>query len=89
MTGNEQQKLDYLWFNDNTEELYKKHGEKYAAIKNKSILGLYDNFDMAIDNTMKTEKLGTFLVQKIYKNVEDVEFISASCWPVGGFTWGN
>ena len=68
MTDNEQQKQDYLWFIENTESLYKKHGGKIAVIKNKSVLGIYDQFTDALETTRKSEKLGTFIIQVIYEN---------------------
>lgn len=68
MTDKELQDSDYQWFFENTESLFMEYGSKFAAIKNKIILGIYDNFDEAIDTTMKQEELGTFLVQEILED---------------------
>ena len=78
MTDKEMQDNDYQWFLDNTEELYKIHGEKFAAIKNKSILGIYNDYDSGIEETMKKEELGTFLVQKLLENKDDIQIHSGT-----------
>ena len=70
MTDKEMQDNDYQWFLENIEELYKKHGNKYAVVKNKLITNVLDTFEEALEYGKKTEKLGTFLIQYIYENKE-------------------
>lgn len=62
------QKDDFEWFLNNYEQLYKKYGHKYFAIKNKTILGIYDDKVLAIKTTAKTEDFGTFIVQECNGN---------------------
>ena len=78
MNDKEMQDVDYQWFLDNTEELYKEHGEKFVAIKNKSILGIYNDYDSGIEETMKQEELGSFLVQKLLENKDAAQIISGT-----------
>lgn len=68
MTENENQKQDYQWFLENMESIYKEHGRKVAVIKNKSVLGIYEQFTDALEATQKTEKLGTFIIQNIFES---------------------
>lgn len=64
MYGDKERKEDFKYFLSIYDELYKKYGTKYFAIKNKQILGVYDNMKSAIENTKKEYPLGTFIVQK-------------------------
>jgi phosphopentomutase len=62
---------DYLFFFTNIEELYSKYGHKFLAIKDKRVLGAYDTFKKALEETIKTDKIGTFLVQECFKSKKD------------------
>ena len=55
---------DFQWFLDNYDDLYQKNGHKFYAIQNKQILGMYDDQNEAIDETMKTHPLGMLCVQE-------------------------
>ena len=57
-------KQDFEWFVSNYDELFKKYGHKFLAIKNEQILGSYDDAKEAINETSKTEELGTFIIQE-------------------------
>ena len=72
MTDTEMQNQDYEYFLENMENLYAEHGNKFAAVKNKNILGVYDTFEEALETTMKNEELGTFLIQRIYENKDKI-----------------
>ena len=65
------QDQDYEYFLQNMEELYKRYGRKFLAIKNQRILGVYDDFDDALDSTLKQEEVGTFLIQECFQNKEE------------------
>jgi len=64
------QEQDFDYFLENMDSLYRTYGQKFAAVKNRSILGTYDTFDEALETTLKTEELGTFLVQEIFDDRE-------------------
>lgn len=54
---------DFQWFKDHYDEFYQKYGVSYLAIQNKTILGVYDDRNQAIDDISKIIPLGTFIVQ--------------------------
>ena len=55
---------EFEYFLKNQDELVKKYMGKYIVIKNETIIGVFDDLTVAIAETSKTEKRGTFLVQK-------------------------
>jgi hypothetical protein len=57
-----QKEFDY--FLEQQDELVKEHRGKFVVIKNQRVLGVYDSELEAVVETSKSEKLGTFLVQK-------------------------
>jgi hypothetical protein len=61
---------DFDFFLQSMEKLYKEHGHKFVAIKDLNILGTYDTFNEALETTLKTEELGTFLIQECFENRE-------------------
>jgi hypothetical protein len=62
------QEQDFNYFLQNMESLYKAHGHKFVSIKNQAVLGVYDTFNAALENTLKTDELGTFLIQECLEN---------------------
>jgi hypothetical protein len=58
-------KLDkeFDYYIKNQEELVKQYQGKYIVIKDEKVIGSFDKQIMAIRETMKTHKIGTFLVQ--------------------------
>ena len=62
---------DYEFFTANMGSLYSRYGQKFVVIKNQKIIGVHDTFEAALDETTKTEKLGTFLIQECFKNIEE------------------
>lgn len=63
MEDNSMQKEDFNWFLENYQSIYKQYGACYVAIKNQTILGIYENYKNAVDETKKSEALGTFIIQ--------------------------
>ena len=79
MTDDEKltQKRNFEYFLDNMERLYKEHGNKFVAVKNQGIVGVYDTFDQAVETTLKTEELGTFLIQECF---DDRKKLTIQCY---------
>ena len=71
MTNNTQEQ-DFDYFLKNMAALYKTHGHKFAVIKNKGILGIYETFTEALETTIKTEEYGTFLVQELFADKDNM-----------------
>ena len=54
---------DFQWFLDNYMRLYEQYGTSYLTIKDKRILGAYNSYADASEETMKTEARGTYIIQ--------------------------
>ena len=59
---------DFAWFKENYPEFQNKYGHSFIAIKNKRILGVYNTYGEGVRETMKTEELGSFIVQACSPN---------------------
>lgn len=58
---------NYDFFTDNFDTLYQQYKEKYIVIKDCAVIGSYSSFNDAYTKTIKTEELGTFLIQHCTK----------------------
>jgi fibrillarin-like rRNA methylase len=65
------QDQDFEYFIQNIEAFYKQYGHKFLAIKDRNILGAYDSFNTALEETLKQEQIGTFIIQECFKNKEE------------------
>jgi len=63
---------DFDYFINNLAVLYKEYGHCFLVIKNEQVIGSYNSFDDALNETIKTEKLGTFLIQECVENPDDL-----------------
>lgn len=59
-----ERKQDFNFFINNYQELYKKYGHKFLAIKNKEILGVYDSIPSAIDELSEKYEVGSYIIQE-------------------------
>lgn len=59
---------NYTFFESNFDELYKKYPNKFVVIKSCSVIGVYDSFNAAYNETIKNEEIGTFLIQECSNN---------------------
>jgi len=64
------QDQDFDYFLKNMDKLYKTHGQKFVTVKNQNFLGTYNTFNEALETTLKTEEMGTFLIQECFDSVE-------------------
>ena len=58
-------KPEFEFYLENQEDLVKNHDGKFVVIKNKKVIGVYDDQATAVSETQKAHELGTFLVQKV------------------------
>lgn len=58
------QERDFKWFIDNYDDLFAKYGVSFLAIKSEQVLGSFSSYSEAVNKTMETEPLGTFIVQE-------------------------
>jgi hypothetical protein len=54
---------EFQYYKDNQAELLNQYAGKFIVIKDAKVIGVYDSHSEAYNNTEKTEKLGTFLIQ--------------------------
>ncbi len=57
-------KDEFQFYIDHQDDLVKKHGGKFIVIKEKQVIGVFDNEMEAVREVSKQHILGTFLVQK-------------------------
>ena len=64
-------KTDFQYYLDHQDEMVKRYEGKFIVIKDGTVLGAYDKELVAIAETQKSHKLGTFLIQKVSKGTAD------------------
>lgn len=57
-------KRDFDFFIKNYNELYKKYGHKFLAIKDSKILGAYESVPEAIKILSDSYEIGTYIIQE-------------------------
>jgi len=68
---------EYAYFNSILPKLMKESYGKFAVISGETLLNIYDTREEALNKTVKTHKLGTFLVQQI---VEKDKMSTGGCF---------
>lgn len=61
---------EFKFFLKNQGELVQKYNGKFVVIKGGKVLGAYDGELQAVEETSKSEPMGTFLVQKVEPGTE-------------------
>ncbi|GMO56946.1 MAG: hypothetical protein Ta2D_02320 [Rickettsiales bacterium] len=69
------------FFEANFDNLYKKYKDKYIAIKDQKVIGVFDDRYYGFEETKKKEKPGTFVVQ--WCNPKELVPIKMNCNVVG------
>ena len=55
---------NYIYFKSNIDKLIEQYNGRFVVIKDATVIADYENFDEAYASTLKTEELGTFLIQQ-------------------------
>ncbi len=63
---------EFEFFKKNRKELLKKYKNLYIVIKDEKVVGSYKTQSEALSESAKKFELGTFLIQKVLKNEEDL-----------------
>ncbi len=58
-------KDEFEYYLEHQDEIVEKYDGKYVAIKDGIVLGAYDDEITAINDTQKSHRLGSFLIQKV------------------------
>ena len=53
---------DFNYFLKNYDEIYKQYGHTFVVIKNKNVIGVYNNVAEALKNTK--EPIGSYILQE-------------------------
>jgi hypothetical protein len=61
---NKQLQIEFQYYLDHQDELVKKYVGRVLVIKGQKVIADYDSELQAVEETVKTHPLGTFLVQK-------------------------
>lgn len=56
---------EFKYYLANQQEFVKQYNGKFIVIKDQKVIGSYDDQISAINETQKSHKAGTFLVQKV------------------------
>ena len=69
--NNEVLRENYRYYETHHPEIVKKHLNKFIIIREQEIVGSYDTLEEAVKEASKKYELGTFIIQKCDKNIED------------------
>lgn len=62
--GDNERKEDFNFFLENYQNIFKKYGSCFVAIRNKEIIGIFKTEKEAIDITSAQYELGQFIIQQ-------------------------
>jgi hypothetical protein len=62
---------EFQYYLDHQDEMVEKYDGKYVVIKNRGVLGAYEDELTAVSETQKDHQLGTFLIQKVSRGTAD------------------
>jgi hypothetical protein len=54
---------NHEWFEANLSNLVPRYCDRYVVIKDKAVIASYVSYEDAVDETLKTEKAGTFSIE--------------------------
>ena len=58
-------KPEFEYYLANQAKFVQQHNGKFIVIKDRAVIGVFDDQTTAVSETKKTHELGTFLVQKV------------------------
>lgn len=56
-------KDEFKYYIDNQADFVEKYNGKFIVLKNQKVIGIYESHLEAYNETLKTEEIGTFLIQ--------------------------
>lgn len=76
-------KTDYEYFVKNKDKFLSEYPDKFIVIKNKQVIGAYEDQVEAFTETTKEHKPGTFIVQRCSAGFDDVQVFRSRVISVG------
>ena len=67
----EKLKKNYNYYISNHNDIIKKYLNQFIVIKDEQIVDSYDTFEEAFEESSKKYELGTFIIQRCTKNIEE------------------
>jgi hypothetical protein len=67
---------NYAYFTAHLDEFIERYDGRFVVIKNASVIADYGSFDEAYNNTIKSEALGTFLIQQCVRPENDTDYFA-------------
>lgn len=67
---------EFEYYLNNKKFFHEKYEGKFIVLKNKQVIGVYENRLLAINEARKMHELGTFLVQHVADSDEQIRFHS-------------
>ena len=71
MNNNEKLKKNFDYYLENHKDIIEKYLNKFIVIKDEQIVDSYDTFEEAIEKSSRKYELGTFIVQKCTKDINE------------------
>lgn len=68
--------VEFDFYLENKDVFHQQYEGKFIVLKNKVVIGVYTDRMEAINETRKTNELGTFLVQHVVDSEEQIRFHS-------------
>lgn len=71
MENNEALKNNYKYYLNHHAEIVEKYLNKFIVIKEQKIVDSYDTFEEAVSKSSEKYELGTYLIQKCTKTIDE------------------
>lgn len=71
MKNNEELRKNFDYYLINHEEIIKEYLDKFVIIKDEKVVDSYDTFEEAVREATKKYELGTFIIQKCSKDLNE------------------
>lgn len=71
--GNTMLETEFKFYQDNKADFLRKYNNRYVVIKDRKVLGDFASREEAIETTQKDHALGTFLIQHVSADDEEIQ----------------
>lgn len=75
MYTEEARQRDYKYFVKNNDVWYNAYGEKYLAIKDETLLGVFDSITELLNAMNPTHPIGSYIIQQCTSGKEQIDVV--------------